>query len=176
MRTNTEERMSARKNNLDLENILFSQECSRFKLRQKNLKDEEETFKEKENYFEAKKAYGEVVMLQQLTNLKSAQLVQMDETAISQYVTEEEDGVEEKRFEGQGEMLAEEESVILGLEKQAHQIKEMALAFFKEREMLKTENKILIMKVKECQQRETCRKNKERKLVEVIEEIKKYCC
>ena len=88
MRTITEEQMSARKNNLDLENILFSQECIRFKLRQKNLKDEEETLKEKENYFEAKKAYGEVVMLQQLKNLKSAQLVQMDETAISQYVTE----------------------------------------------------------------------------------------
>ena len=136
----------------------------------------ESMLKEKEKDFEAKKSDGEEVMLQQLTILKSAQFVQMEETATSQYMTEDEDGFEENRSAGQGEMLAGEESVIFGLEKQAHQNKEMALAFFKEREMLKTMNKILMMKVKECQQRETCRKNKERKLVEVIEEIKKYCC
>ena len=162
MKTNTEEQMSARKNDMDLEHILFRQECSRFKLREKNFKDKEETLKEKENSFEAKKACGEEVMLQRLTSLKSAEFVQMEESAISQYITEEENGFVENRSAAQGEMLAGEESVILGLEKQAHQNKEMALAFFKEREMWKTENTILLMKVKECQQRETCWKNKER--------------
>ena len=129
----------------------------------------ESMLKEKEKDFEAKKSDGKEVMLQQLTILKSAQFVQMEETAM----TEEEDGLEENRSAGPGEMLAEE-SVIFGLEKQAHQNKEMALAFFKEREMLKTENKILRMKLKEYQQRETCWKNMERKLFEVIEEMKKY--
>ena len=73
MKANAEEIMSARENNMETEQLLTMEESGWVKFREKNLK-------EKENDFEVKKAYGEEVMLHQSTNLRSAELAQLEET------------------------------------------------------------------------------------------------
>ena len=131
MRTKEEKENLEKRKKMKCEQVFLRDEYCRVQVRENDLKD-------KETNFEVKKAHGEEVMLLHLTKYRLAQLSQLEEAAVIQFTNyslkKEEDGFEDKRSKGQGDMLAVEDSLILGQEKHRHQYKGIALALFVERE------------------------------------------